>query len=202
MTFTTARSRAHRYPEDRRRDVMDAAVHLFATRGLAATTVADIAAAAGMAKGSFYLAFSSKEELLAHLKQRYADELVARTRAHVERIGSEDLWALADAMVESMVHFHLEQRDVVHVMAVEGQGGTTSAYAEAGRTVQAMITAGIEAGVAGGAFACEDPFMTAGLLMHAIDGLLQHCILYGGDVDEARVVAAARSLVRKALTPD
>ena len=56
--------------------LLKAATHLFATRGFAATTVDDLAAAAGVAKGGFYHHVRSKEELFAAVLERQQAELV------------------------------------------------------------------------------------------------------------------------------
>lgn len=47
--------------------ILESGARLFRTRGVKATTVAEIARAVGIAKGSFYAFFSSKEALLADL---------------------------------------------------------------------------------------------------------------------------------------
>ncbi|HZD65169.1 MAG TPA: TetR/AcrR family transcriptional regulator [Acidimicrobiales bacterium] len=53
--------------EDRRAQLLDAAAELFAQRGYDQTRIADIATAAGVAKGLLYWYFSGKEALLAEL---------------------------------------------------------------------------------------------------------------------------------------
>jgi AcrR family transcriptional regulator len=50
--------------EDRRRQILDAAVRVFARRGYEASRVADVAREAGVAYGLVYHYFHSKEELL------------------------------------------------------------------------------------------------------------------------------------------
>jgi AcrR family transcriptional regulator len=67
-----------RHPEIRRDELLDAAAKLFAKRGILETTVADIAEEAGVAKGTFYLYYPSKDHCIAALKRRLADELVDR----------------------------------------------------------------------------------------------------------------------------
>jgi AcrR family transcriptional regulator len=52
-----------RRPQDRSREVVQAALKLFVERGFAATKLEDVARAAGVSKGLPYLYFRSKEEL-------------------------------------------------------------------------------------------------------------------------------------------
>src|SRR3954449_1227873 len=59
----------------RREQLLDAAEAVLMERGLSATTVADVAQAAGVAKGTMYLHFESKAELLAGLRARYMQRL-------------------------------------------------------------------------------------------------------------------------------
>ena len=47
----------------KREAILDAAFLLFTTKGLTKTSVADITAAAGVAKGTFYLYFKDKYDL-------------------------------------------------------------------------------------------------------------------------------------------
>lgn len=68
-------------PNVSRQKVLDAAAELAAERGISATTVDDIAAAAGVAKGSVYYNFESKEALYSHLITDVLDRAVTRIRA-------------------------------------------------------------------------------------------------------------------------
>ena len=52
-----------RRPQDRSREVVQAALQLFVERGFAATKLEDVARAAGVSKGLPYLYFRSKEDL-------------------------------------------------------------------------------------------------------------------------------------------
>src|SRR5579872_130924 len=52
-----------RRPDDRAREITQAALGLFVTRGFAATKLDDVARAAGVSKGLPYVYFKSKEEL-------------------------------------------------------------------------------------------------------------------------------------------
>ena len=58
--------------------ILDAAMTCFLDQGYHATKMQDVARQAGMAKGTLYLYFQSKEEMLLALLQRYFDDIRAR----------------------------------------------------------------------------------------------------------------------------
>lgn len=59
--------------EERRDEILDAAEHLFATKGYAATTTNDLLDAVGIARDTLYRHFGSKEEVLDGLIRRHGD---------------------------------------------------------------------------------------------------------------------------------
>lgn len=199
---TRTRQRRRVRAEERRQELLEAAVEVFTRRGMHQTTVEDVTRAAGVAKGTFYLYFDSKEQLLGSLKQRFVDELVSRAAELSERVGKDDWWALAETTVTSMVDFMLEHRGMIQIFAQEGYTPESHRlFAEAQDKLVMMMAAGIQAGIEAGAFRVADPLMTATLLSHAIDGTLQHSILYGGELDRARLIEATNELLRKTLAP-
>jgi TetR/AcrR family transcriptional regulator, fatty acid metabolism regulator protein len=72
---------------DRRRELLDAAARVFATKGFHATRVGDIAEEAGVAHGLLYHYFRSKEEVLETIFRETWGLLVIET----ERIESSDV---------------------------------------------------------------------------------------------------------------
>lgn len=66
-----------RRPDDRAREITQAALELFVTRGFAATKLDDVARAAGVSKGLPYVYFKSKEELFkAVIAEGIGDPLI------------------------------------------------------------------------------------------------------------------------------
>ncbi|MDR1212296.1 MAG: TetR/AcrR family transcriptional regulator [Spirochaetaceae bacterium] len=65
-------------PEERRKEILDAAEKLFAARGYEAATVNNILEAVKIAKGTFYYYFKSKEEVLDALIERRISEGVQK----------------------------------------------------------------------------------------------------------------------------
>src|SRR5882757_2685487 len=65
---------------DKREAILRAATHVFAANGYFNSKVADIASEAGVADGTVYLYFKSKEEILHSIFDRSVDEAVSSAR--------------------------------------------------------------------------------------------------------------------------
>ena len=202
MKLKTTRKRTTKQPDVRRRELMDAAIHVFAQKGISRSTVADITKVAGVAKGTFYLYFTSKEHLLGALKERLVNEILDHATALYSRVGQEDWESLLDATVESMVDFFIDRKDMIYVMVQEGATPETQdLFAECELKVEQMFATAIRVGIDQGTFHASDPDMTGRLLNAALEGSLKNALLYGGGIDRDRFVAAAKEFVRKVLAP-
>ena len=62
--------------EVRRDELLAVATRLFVDRGYERTSIERITTQAGVAKGTFYLYFESKQDLLAQIVERYGDDLL------------------------------------------------------------------------------------------------------------------------------
>lgn len=65
----------------KRQAIIDAALRLFSGYGYRRTSVGDVASEAGIAKGTVYIYFDTKEALFAGVCQHVADGFLARARA-------------------------------------------------------------------------------------------------------------------------
>jgi AcrR family transcriptional regulator len=70
-----ARPRPRPRPGERRRQLLEAAIWTFARKGYRAAGVADIIARAGVARGTFYLHFDSKEEVFLSIVEDFHEGL-------------------------------------------------------------------------------------------------------------------------------
>jgi TetR/AcrR family fatty acid metabolism transcriptional regulator len=102
---------------DKRDAILQAATHVFARRGFFQSQVADIARVAGVAAGTVYLYFRSKDDLLVSIFDRTMREALAE--------GREALAGVADARerLRRIARLHLERlgrdRDLAVVFQVE-----------------------------------------------------------------------------------
>lgn len=94
--------------------VLDAAAHLFASRGYSATSMRDIALACDMLPGSLYYHFAAKEDLLAEVYRRGVEELRAAVEASLTRGG--DSWAQLEAACAAHLETILRRSDYAQVL--------------------------------------------------------------------------------------
>ena len=71
---------------DKRRQILDGALHIFTSRGFDAASMSDIAAAANVSKGTLYVYFEDKEHLFVALIQR---EREAQKRGALEALNED-----------------------------------------------------------------------------------------------------------------
>ena len=103
--------------EFRRGEILDAAHAVFARKGFSDATVGDIAEAAGVAKGTVYLYFKSKDQIYLAALQRGLDQLHAETKAALARPKSAR--EMLRAFVETKVAFFEANREFFRIYFAE-----------------------------------------------------------------------------------
>lgn len=109
---TTTQARA-----DRRDAILRAAIDVFAGHGFFNAQVADVARAAGVAAGTVYLYFDSKDDLLVSIFERTMREAIAEGRAAVSPVRDPI------EQLRTVAHVHLDRmgrdRNLAIVFQVE-----------------------------------------------------------------------------------
>lgn len=77
MAYATVPGGGAVLPDDKRQAILDAAIHSFARKGYHATRISDIADRAGIGKGTVYLYFESKADVLISILQTFVDEVLS-----------------------------------------------------------------------------------------------------------------------------
>jgi AcrR family transcriptional regulator len=179
-------------PEVRREQILDSAAQVLVAKGLAAMTVADVVAGAGIAKGTFYLYFSSKEELVAALQTRYTESLITRAVAvltgpgtHAERL---------ERLVAAVLDFHAAHTHLHHALFRDAGLRDDQSM----RRLESLLATFISDGVAAGAFHTAAPEFAAAFVTHGLHGVLPP-FLHGRTQNRAQFLAAATATTRQAL---
>ena len=111
--------------------ILEAALSLFAEQGFRAITMTDIAKAAGVAKGTLYNYFDSKEEVFAELAQRGREVFLD---GFDEAISEHEGWDRILAAVRYTLEFLVANANMVNVY-LEATGGARDSNADPGRGV-------------------------------------------------------------------
>ena len=194
MEAAPRRKRERRPPEVRRAQILDAAARVFVEKGPSVATMDDVAAEAGVAKGTVYLYFDSKERLLLSLGNRYTEELVRRTGELLEEDGPGSLLDRFYGFLEELIDFHFAERDLHRLLF---HGGAVS-EAAATRELRELLRGFIQRGVASGEFEVTDTGFTADFLLQGLHGALVS-ILHEPSPDRDRFLVPARESVRRLL---
>jgi AcrR family transcriptional regulator len=157
--------------EEKRRQILDAAVRVFARKGFHASRVGDIAEEAGVAHGLLYHYFSSKDEVLETVFRDNWAVLLERVQAveAADESAGEQLRHVAAILLRTWLH----EPDVVRVLVLEVQE-------RIGELVQpiASIRRIIERGQHSGEFRRDiDPALAAIVFYGGIDELLTGWVL-------------------------
>jgi AcrR family transcriptional regulator len=168
----------YRKSEESRRQVLDAAVLTLSSKGLAASSVQDIADAAGVSKGAVHYHFESKDELLHRVLERCCESLEARARAAFEEPGTPmerlrravfEMWTLRrdgapEIRVLSEMHVHARQSEPMRA----------SLGAALRKARSEMIASGLERLVEMGLRPRVSLQVVPRLILAALDGLAMH----------------------------
>ena len=158
-------------PEGKRERILDAAIKVFAAEGFYNAKVSQIAHEAGVADGTIYLYFKSKDDLLINLFEDRMEMVNANLREAIETEST------AVARLRRIVKLHLElveqNRDMAEVISVELRQSSkfireysNPKFAEFLRTIAGAVVEGQRTGELRTGI---DPYVFARALFGALD---------------------------------
>jgi AcrR family transcriptional regulator len=175
-------------PEQRRATILAATLAVMARKGIAGTTVRDVAAEMGTSSGLIHHYVSSMDELLATAFEQVADADLRATVADMDR-GAGPVERLA----RFVASYSRADNDAAFQLWLD-------AWAEAARRPvlretsmrlnvawQQLLADTIRTGVEGGAMICADPEATSWRIVSLLDGLSLQVVAHGDALDR-RVV--------------
>jgi AcrR family transcriptional regulator len=169
----TIAGRAYRRRESRKATLVDAAFRVFMDKGVAASSVDDIVEAAGVAKGTFYLYFRTKDDAVNAVAERVVDSVVRVFEGAAATPGLspvERLLTLGESVgrvgTDPREHelidvFHRPENRAIHDRLM------ARILVRATATVESIVADGI----AQGQFLAQDPHLAAGFVLSTFTSL-------------------------------
>lgn len=179
---------------ERRNDLLDAAERLLLGKHIDAITVDEVVGGAGVSKGTFYLYFQSKDDVLAALRDRYMTDLLAKQAAAIAHLPEDD-WAgrVETWLVAGVREFLAEpgNHDVLYRHNQPSEPGTESLFTHL-EFLEEMLDSGQQAGT----FDLPDPHATAVLLAGALYSTTHYLFHLDDSAATENLVAELRRVIR------
>jgi len=159
--------------QNKRRKIAEAAVRLFSERPFEQVRLEEVAAAAGVGKGTLYIYFKSKDELYYSLVYDGFAELVKRLEEQL-RASQSDYSGKIRVIVGGLVDFARSYPQLIEVMRIAGIPDANSAWGAKHRELLQLIEKVIRQGMAAGELADTKPELTALYFTAMVRAIMLH----------------------------
>ena len=181
--------------EEKREQISKAALAVFAERGFHDTTVAEIAQRADVAKGTIYLYFDSKADILIDVFRRYLDEILD----FVDGLLDSPMTAaeILAAFVEKQTNLLKQEPNLVRVLTRRALHGLSDGHektAQFNRYLLDRIAALLQRAADRGEVWSFDVQVGACVILAMQEALPLYLATYGRDEDTQAIARASSQL--------
>lgn len=156
-------------------ELMDAAQQLFTRKGFEAATVSDIVRDAGVAKGTFYHYFASKNEMLDALRERFTRQFIATLQQAVDSCAAGDSIGRLRAWCHAGVAAYLQGMEL-HDMLYHDHHYHTRGNRDRDAVLHQIVTI-LNQGQEAGHWYSDDLQLTAILIYHGMHGAVDNIVV-------------------------
>jgi AcrR family transcriptional regulator len=202
--------RTHLRRDERRDQILDCALAVFARKGFHETSIAAICAPARIARGTLYQYFSDKRDVLAALIERIVGRIIDAVQQWPRFELPPDMEWTAEqniAFVEgrclqimSVVFADADTASLILRMA-RGTGFAREALARIDAQVGSVIAADVRAAMEQGVVRAFDPQIVAEFIVGGIEKIVIRALDEGRTIDVARMTRDIAVLVSGGLVP-
>jgi len=167
---------------ERREQILKAARDVFAKRGYARSTVDDVVAEAGVARGTFYLYFGDKRDAFSELMDGFAERI---TSAIITIATDDPSRPVADQVLENIrgiLRVCLAERSLTKILFTDAVGVDPEFERKLGTFYDAVVqllTESLKDGQALGVVADGEPRVLAYMTIGALKELLYQAVTLG-----------------------
>ena len=173
-------------PQARREELMNADQTLFLKKGVGATVIREITDGAKVAKGSFYLYFSSKEDIHLALAERFHALHAASLDRAIAQWPEADWGCKLAAWVKAAAIGFLEDGSLVSMLFNALPHIPDNRPNAIGEHLERLLAAGTEAGT----WFVDDPRVTADFLLGGLRGVVGDALT--GETSASRMQVVER----------
>lgn len=184
-------------PEERRDELMHSAERLFLEKGLEQTTVEEITTGAGVAKGTFYLHFSSKADVLQALRARFVQSVLDGIVAAVTGQPEEDWRGKLAAWSRACAVGYLDATGLHHLAFVAAPPATREGLSRNGLIDH--LSELLAAGAGANAWSIGDTGFTAVFLFNALHGVVNQASIDQTPTGRAELLGSIEAHFLRAL---
>jgi AcrR family transcriptional regulator len=138
---------------DRRQAILGNASELFARKGYHGTTIDEIVQATGIAKGTFYIYFDSKEALLLEVVRQLVDETMKQIDLKLSNGEDRDFITSVEMKGQEFLELYLSKSEILYMLIGETVGNPRllnqlrNVFRQLAETLEEDLRKGVEAGV-------------------------------------------------------
>ncbi len=198
MPIAPAKPKPRTKPAEIRRDeLMAAAKALFLEKGFTATSVDEIVRKADVAKGTFYLHFHSKDDILVALRERFIEIYCEELDQRLNALSPDNWHGRLAVWAEAGVAGYLDNYRLHDLVFHDFHPPMRRMKQENPAVVR--LDALLTEGNAAGAWKIADTRLMAVLLFNALHGAVDEIIANPAMMDQDEVVEGVKALFLKAV---
>ncbi len=190
MTNVEAKAEAKR--DQRRRQILGAAKELFAERGFHSASISGIIKSAGIARGTFYLYFNSKDAVFESILELAIDELQARIIGVDVDEGAPPPALQLHQNVSRVLEYMLADRALIQLILSHGLPPDAPMAKQVDAFfahVEQLIASSLSYGMSVGLVRACDPSLTAAQILGSVRGGMRYLILAHNDFEVTEVAS-------------
>lgn len=183
----------------RREEILSAARRVFAKQGFKGTTIADIAAEAGIALGTIYLYFPSKEDVFAALSGRFNDLITTGANMPPARTLDETV----RNRVERVFKVCAENADLVRLAVINTDPGSkvNERLRSADKVRYSPLAREMKAGIEAGNLRRGDPEVVTNMVVGLINVAVYQAFVISDGSKADEYCKACADMIVAYLTP-
>lgn len=200
---STEEPEEERQAVDRGKRIIDNASELFAARGYHGTTIDEIVQATGIAKGTFYIYFNSKEELLVGVVKRLIGDTMEKIDRKLERKKEKGFITSIEIKGQQFLELYLEKSELLYMLIGETVGNPRlmdqlkEVYEQLAERVEEDLREGVETGEI-------YPYTDLKTIAYALVGMGQTMAILlsaSGELQLEKTRRTVHELMRRAFSP-